>query len=73
MEWSALESRWNEYKNHAKLRWSRIPDDKINETLGRRDSLSLMVQQTYAVTPEEADRQIAAWLARQSDKTAHKA
>ena len=69
MDWSTIESRWNDYKNNVKLRWSRIPDERITESQGSRESLSRAVQEAYAVSREEAERQIGAWLAKQTDKS----
>lgn len=68
MDWTTVENAWNDYKNHVKLRWSRIPDAQIDEMQGRHESLSRGVQQVYAVSREEAERQIAAWLAKQRVK-----
>jgi uncharacterized protein YjbJ (UPF0337 family) len=65
MEWSIVESRWSEYASNAKLRWSRIPDDWLEETRGSRARLSSAVQEVYGLTRDEAERQIAAWLAKQ--------
>lgn len=70
MDWSTVESRWSEYQNHVKLRWSRIPDHRITESQGSRESLSRAVQEAYAVSRDEAERQIGAWLAKQTDKSA---
>jgi uncharacterized protein YjbJ (UPF0337 family) len=69
MDWSTVESRWNDYKNNVKLRWSRIPDEHIDQMQGRRESLSQRVQEAYALSREEAERQIVAWLAKQTDKS----
>ena len=70
MDWSTVASRWNDYKNNVKLRWSRIPDEQIDQMQGSRESLSQRVQETYALSCEEAERQINAWLAKQTDKSA---
>ncbi|MGQ0652987.1 MAG: CsbD family protein [Betaproteobacteria bacterium] len=68
MEWSIIESRWTEYASNAKLRWSRIPDERLEQTRGSRDKLSHAVQEVYTLTRDEAERQIAAWLAKQPRK-----
>ena len=69
MDWSTIENAWNEYKNNVKLRWSRIPDAQIDEMQGRHENLSRTVQEVYSLSREDAERQIAAWVAKQPVKT----
>jgi uncharacterized protein YjbJ (UPF0337 family) len=70
MNWSTIETRWNDYKGHAKQQWAKLTDDQINATGGKREFLSMRVQETYAVTKEDADRQISDWQSKQVEKQA---
>jgi len=70
MNWSNIESGWNEFKADAKLHWIKITPKQMDDTLGSRAQLSLHVQQSYAMSKEDAERQISDWQARQVAKQA---
>ena len=70
MNWSNIESGWNEYKASAKKQWNKLSDPQISDTLGRREFLSTQVQQVYALSKEETERQISAWQSKQVEKQA---
>ena len=70
MNWSDLKSRWDDYKPSAKQRWSKLTDEQITGTLGKREHLSSRVQEAYAVTKEDAERQISDWQSKQVEKLA---
>lgn len=65
MNWSTIEAKWNDYKGEAQKQWSKLTDEQINGTMGSRNQLSARLQQAYAVTEAEADRQISEWQKRQ--------
>lgn len=65
MNWDTIESRWDDFKASAKLRWGKLSVAQINGAQGKRENLARHVQEEYSVTPEEAERQLAEWLARQ--------
>ncbi|HZM34637.1 MAG TPA: general stress protein CsbD [Burkholderiales bacterium] len=68
MDWSNIESGWKAYKANAKQRWSKLSDDQVDATMGKREALSSRVQEAYSVSKEEAERQISAWQAKQAEK-----
>ena len=70
MNWNNIESGWNDYKANAKQQWSKLTDEQITDTHGKRDDLSSRVQQVYAGSKEEAERQISDWQSKQMDKQA---
>lgn len=70
MNWSTIETRWNDYKSNAKQQWNKLTDEQISATGGKREFLSMRVQETYAVTKEDADRQISDWQTKQVEKQA---
>ena len=65
MNWSTIETRWNDYKGNARQQWNKLTDDQINATMGKREFLSSRVQEAYAVSKEDAERQISDWQSRQ--------
>ena len=70
MNWSTIESGWNDYKANAKQQWSKLSDEQIDNIHGKRDDLSSQVQQAYAVSKEDAERQISEWQSKQVEKQA---
>jgi uncharacterized protein YjbJ (UPF0337 family) len=70
MNWSNIESGWNDYKANAKQKWSKLSDQQISDTLGKREQLSSKVQEAYALSTEETERQISAWQSQQMEKPA---
>ena len=70
MNWSNIESAWNDYKANAKQQWSKLSDQQISDTLGKREQLSSNVQEAYALSKEEAERQISDWQSKQMEKPA---
>lgn len=73
MNWSNIETGWNDYKANAKQQWSKLTDEQVNGTMGKREKLSSHVQQAYSVNKEEAERQISDWQSKQVQKQAPEA
>jgi len=70
MNWSIIESRWNEYKAAAKRQWDKLSEGQLSGTRGNREYLLRRVQEAYAVSRIEAERQVTDWQARQVDRLA---
>jgi uncharacterized protein YjbJ (UPF0337 family) len=68
MDWSKIESGWEDFKASAKLRWGKLSVAQINETAGQRDDLLRRIRQAYSLTQEEAERQVAEWQAKYAHK-----
>lgn len=68
MNWSQIESGWNNYKATAKQQWNKLSDEQISDTLGKREHLSTRVQEAYGITKEETERQITDWQSRQVEQ-----
>jgi uncharacterized protein YjbJ (UPF0337 family) len=70
MNWSNIESGWSDFKANAKQQWSKLTDEQINGTMGKREQLSTRVQEAYSLSKEDAERQISDWQSRQVEKQA---
>ena len=68
MNWTHIESGWNEYKASAKHQWHKLSDAQLADTQGRREFLVNKVQEAYALSEQETERQIAAWQSNQIAK-----
>jgi len=69
MNWSNIETGWNDFKANARQQWSKLSEQQISDTLGKREQLSASVQRAYALTKDEAERQISDWQSKQVQKT----
>ena len=70
MNWSTIENGWNDYKAAAKQQWSKLSDEQLNGTMGKREQLSSRVQEVYSLSREDAERQISEWQGKQVEKQA---
>lgn len=64
MDWSTIQSRWDEYKVAAKRRWDKLSEQQLHGTRGKREYLLKRVQEAYSLTGDEAERELAAWQAQ---------
>ena len=65
MNWTHIEAGWGDFKASAKQQWGELSDNQLSETLGRRDFLARKVQEVYALSKENAERQVADWQSKQ--------
>ena len=65
MNWTTIENGWKDYSAAAKQQWSKLSEQQVSETHGKRDQLCTQVQQAYAVSKEVAEKQVADWQAKQ--------
>jgi uncharacterized protein YjbJ (UPF0337 family) len=49
---------WTQTKGEAKEQWGKLTDDDIKEVDGRREVLVGKLQTRYAISHEEAERQV---------------
>lgn len=58
MKWDQIEADWKGFKPQAKNQWSKISEEQLNATAGKREKLSAKIQEVYAVNKDEAEKQI---------------
>jgi uncharacterized protein YjbJ (UPF0337 family) len=73
MDWTVIEARWPEYKAGAKRQWDKLSEQQLRGTGGKREYVLRRVQEAYALTREEAERQLSDWQARQVEGLARAA
>lgn len=61
MYWDRIEVNWQRFKGQVGERWARIEAQQLDRIRGRRDALSELIQDTYGVTHDEAERQLSEW------------
>jgi uncharacterized protein YjbJ (UPF0337 family) len=58
MNWDTVAGNWTEFKGKIKESWGKFTDDELDLIAGKRDQLVGLIQKTYGVTAEEAERQV---------------
>ena len=61
MNWYKIESNWSQAKAKLKERWGKLTDDQFNLIAGKRERLLIVLQQSYGLAKDEAERQIKEW------------
>ena len=67
MNWDRIENNWRRFKVAAKQRWDELSEQQLDAIAGRRGVLAGRIQETYGMTREDTERQLADWQARQQD------
>ena len=65
MNWARVEGNWQEFRGKIKQQWGRLTDDQLEVIAGKRDQLAGKIQETYGISKQEAERQLAHWQHRQ--------
>jgi len=61
MKWHEIEHRWPELRQRARRHWFHLTQDDVEEIGGTRDELVDRVQQRYAFSRAEAEKEVDAW------------
>ena len=69
MNWDRIEGNWDQFKGTVKQQWGRLSDDQLESISGKRHLLAGQIQQTYAVSCEIAEKQLATWQGKQKETT----
>ena len=58
---------WKQFKGNVKQQWCKLSDDQLDVIAGKRDHLAGKIQESYGVSKDEAEKQLAAWQKRQKE------
>ena len=59
-----LKGKWKRQMGAAKIAWGELTEDELLKSEGQQQKLAGLVQERYAVTRDEADKQIKAFFAK---------
>lgn len=57
-----LKGKWKQQVGEAKIAWGKLTEDEILESEGHEEKLTGLIQQRYAITREEAKKQVKQFL-----------
>ena len=59
MNWDRAQGNWKQFKGKVKEQWGRLTDDSLDLIAGKRAQLAGKLQESYGITKDEAEQQIA--------------
>jgi uncharacterized protein YjbJ (UPF0337 family) len=57
-----IKGKWKQHVGDVKVAWGKLTDDEILESEGHNQKLAGLVQERYAITREEAEKQVNGFL-----------
>lgn len=72
MNWNQIQGNWKQLKGNVKQQWGKLTDDQLDVIDGKREHLAGVIQETYGVTKEEAEKQLTAWQSAQKERLGFK-
>lgn len=61
MTWDQLQNHWEEFAGSARAHWGRLTDGDGQQLKGSKQQLIERIEQRYAVSASEAERQVDEW------------
>ncbi len=56
-----IEGNWNQLKGEVQKRWGKLTNDNLDQINGNRTKLLGVIQESYGVAKEEAEKQVRDW------------
>ncbi len=64
MEWKDIAAQWKAFRAPVKQQWSKVGDAQLDAIDGNRAGLIAAIRSAYAISQEQAEKQVAAWAKR---------
>jgi uncharacterized protein YjbJ (UPF0337 family) len=58
MNWDTVKGDWKQFRGKVKEAWGKLTDDDLDVVAGKRDQLIGLIQKSYGVARDEAERQV---------------
>jgi len=68
MNWTQIESKWEQLKSDAKAEWGRLTDTDLQAIRGNRDQLVGKIVERYGVLKANAQKDVEQWTQRMRTK-----
>jgi uncharacterized protein YjbJ (UPF0337 family) len=63
VNWDRIQCDWNRFKASAKQRWDKLSEQQLTAIAGRRPLLAGRIRDAYAISTEDAEKQLSDWQA----------
>ena len=67
MDWTSVESNWDQYRAKVKARWARLSLMHLDAIAGDRLQLASAIREVYKISSDEAEKQIRNFEDRNKD------
>ena len=57
-----LKGKWKQQVGAAKIAWGKLTEDELLKTEGQEQKLAGLIKERYALTRDEADKQVKSFL-----------
>jgi len=57
-----IKGKWKQHVGEAKIIWGKLTEDEILKSEGHLQKLAGLVQERYAITRDEADKQVHSFM-----------
>lgn len=61
-----IKGKWKQHVGSAKIAWGKLTEDELLKSEGHAQKLSGLVQERYAITRDEADKQVSDFFKKHS-------
>jgi len=61
MNWDRVEGNWRQLKGMFKEHWGQLTDDQLDIIAGKRERLIGVLQESYGIAKDEAERRVKEW------------
>jgi len=66
MEWKDIVDDWKSFRSPIREQWTKLTDVHLDAIDGSRERLVRTIRQLYAISQEQTEKQVAAWVKRVS-------
>ncbi|MWV17367.1 CsbD family protein [Pseudomonas sp. L-22-4S-12] len=57
-----LKGKWKQQVGAAKIAWGKLTEDELLQSEGHEEKLAGLIQERYAITRDEADKQVKSFI-----------
>lgn len=61
MNWDRVEGNWRQLKGMFKEHWGQLTDDQLDVVAGKRERLIGVLQESYSIAKDQAERLVSEW------------
>ena len=61
MNWDRIDGNWRQLKGIFKEHWGQLTDDQLEIIAGKRERLVGVLQESYGIAKDEAERLVKEW------------